>query len=51
MCCDGWYGNTPVGECPDCGEEIDVYGDAVTGCFHSPIICETCGSAPCEEYC
>lgn len=51
MCSDGWYGATPVGECPDCGEPVDKEGDAVEGCNYSTVICETCGAAPCDESC
>lgn len=38
------------GKCPDCGEDT-VGGLAVFGCAYSPIICATCGHAPCDESC
>lgn len=53
MCCDGWdYGDAAiVGECPTCGEDIDCDGDAVRGCNYSPVVCEVCGSRPCDGSC
>jgi ribosomal protein S27E len=53
MCCDGWGlepGEEVNGECPDCGEET-VDGGAAYGCNYSPILCETCGAAPCDLSC
>lgn len=50
-CCDGWDNGPAVGECPDCGEPADEDGYAVEGCLHSPIQCNTCGAAPCDQYC
>jgi len=54
MCCDGWD-NTEyakeIKECPECGAEVDEDGDALTGCHYSPIGCETCGDAPCDQSC
>ena len=50
MCCDGWDYGEPDGICPDCGEPT-VDGKAATGCFYSPVICETCGAAPCDGSC
>ena len=52
MCADSWdSGEDVAGVCPDCGEDVDKYGDAIRGCNYSPICCETCGSAPCDESC
>lgn len=52
MCCEGWY--TPEveinAECPDCGEPT-VDGEAPNGCHYSPVVCETCGSRPCDGSC
>jgi hypothetical protein len=51
MCADGWnYINEVNGECPECGMPT-VDGDAAYGCFYSPIDCETCGSALCDDSC
>lgn len=50
MCADGWDSGKPDGVCPDCGEPT-VDGEAAYGCYYSPIICETCGNAPCDESC
>lgn len=51
-CCEGWNnGEENVnGVCPDCGEPT-VDGEAVKGCHHSSVLCETCGDAPCDESC
>jgi len=51
MCADEWDDGPAVGECPDCGIEVNKYGDAVNGCNYSPVQCETCGSAPCDQSC
>jgi len=48
-CCDGWY-EEPNGVCPDCGEDT-TDGDASVGCNYSPVVCDTCGSAPCDQSC
>lgn len=62
MCSDGWDYEDPEsvggvgsptpanGECPECGEST-LDGEAVRGCFHSPIQCEVCGSRPCDGSC
>ena len=52
MCCDGWsyYKEEINGECPDCGAET-VDGHAADGCNYSPVTCETCKSAPCDQSC
>ena len=52
MCCDGWdHYDLKVGQCPDCGDDIDADGDAVQGCSHSDVQCDTCGSRPCNQSC
>lgn len=50
--CDGWdLGDENInGKCPNCGEDT-VDGRAVYGCNYSPVICETCGNAPCDDSC
>ena len=53
-CSDGWDNSGSVQDiilCPVCGEEVDESGEALTGCFWSPVSCETCGCAPCDESC
>ena len=53
MCCapKEWdYGEEPDGVCPDC--ETETYqGEAYTGCYYSPVECETCGWKPCDLSC
>ncbi len=54
MCADGWDGsrNPVVGECPECGADIDKDGDSVDcGCYYSTSVCPECGDAPCDESC
>lgn len=61
MCCDGWQiiidDDEYLGECPDCGAEAVITKDgsypprAYTGCNYSPVVCETCGDAPCDYSC
>jgi hypothetical protein len=58
-CCDGWYNypknyrenNIEIASCPECGEDVDEDGDAMSGCYYSPVVCKTCGSAPCDLSC
>lgn len=50
MCCDGWNLGKPNGECPECGTPT-VDGVAVTGCNYSPVLCDKCGAAPCDQSC
>ena len=56
-CCDGWnlWGDYPKDyvckQCPDRGEDVDDDGNAMTGCHYSPVVCKTCGSAPCDGSC
>lgn len=41
-----------VGECPDCGGDVDIDGDTTEeACSYSPIDCDLCGSASCDESC
>lgn len=51
MCCDnsGEEGE-PDGVCPDCGEPT-VDGYTKDHCNYSPLACETCGWAPCDQSC
>ena len=54
MCCEGWnYRATTkkIGECPECGGEVDEDGEALVGCHWSPIDCDTCGARPCDDSC
>lgn len=57
MCCEGWnfypknYRDEDIAKCPDCGEDVDADGDAMVGCDWSPVLCKTCGSAPCDGSC
>ena len=50
MCCDGWE-YTPVAQCPECGAPVDEDGYAASGCNYSPVTCEACGDAPCDDSC
>lgn len=52
MCTNGWsYPKDKIdGECPDCGIPT-VEGESYIGCFHSPVECQTCGWAPCDQSC
>lgn len=38
------------GECPDCGADT-IDEEAVEVCGYSPVICNTCGYAPCDGSC
>ena len=51
MCCDVIENGPEVGECPDCGAPVDADGDVTYYCGYSPVICPTCGDAPCDESC
>jgi hypothetical protein len=46
-CCEDYEIN---GICPACGGPT-AYGHASEGCYFSPILCETCGAAPCDDSC
>lgn len=53
-CCDGWNFREIakyITKCPDCGADVDEAGESVEGCNWSPIICVTCGDAPCDLSC
>lgn len=44
--------NEAVGECPLCGEDVDVYGDTILQCWvYSPIACVFCERCPCDGNC
>ena len=51
-CCDSWvsYESKVNGECPECGTPT-VDGHAAYGCNWSPVSCECCGRAFCDDYC
>jgi len=53
-CCDAWDltddGDTINGTCPECGMPT-VDGQAWTGCNYSPVDCQVCGSATCDQSC
>jgi hypothetical protein len=51
-CCEGWSTDKKDinGICPDC-EHPTEDGEAASGCSHSPVDCDTCGHAPCTDYC
>jgi hypothetical protein len=40
-----------AGICDSCGMPVNEDGDSIEGCGYSPVECETCGYAPCQEYC
>lgn len=51
-CCDGWdHSDLTVGQCPNCGDDVDDNGDAVRGCNYSDVQCDLCGSRPCNQSC
>ena len=52
MCCSNTdYKESEInGECPACGEPT-VDGCAYDSCSYSPVQCETCGNAPCDQSC
>lgn len=52
MCCEPInQESTVIGECKECGGPIDIDGDSTDVCAYSPVICEECGCAPCDESC
>jgi len=54
MCCDpeGPYPGSVVGECPDCGCDVDEDGvNCEQNCRYSPVECTTCGWRPCDLSC
>lgn len=55
MCSDDWCleADEPgdvLSECECCGTTT-VNGYASYGCNYSPVICEECGAAPCDDSC
>lgn len=52
MCSEGWcYSDKEVdGKCEECGEST-VAGEAQSGCYYSPVECNTCGWRPCNGSC
>lgn len=52
MCCEpsGYTKEEINGVCPDC-EEPTVDGYAYEKCAYSPVVCKTCGHAPCDLSC
>lgn len=50
-CCDSYDNGTAVGECKECGEPIDKDGEAIAGCYYSPIACSTCHHQLCDGSC
>lgn len=52
MCCEPNGSDLPVvGECKECGRDVDRDGNSTDICGYSPEDCEVCGSAPCDESC
>ena len=51
-CSEGWssYKSEVNGECPDCGMPT-VDGKAASGCYYSPVSCDTCGHRDCDGSC
>jgi len=47
MCCDN-YDDYDLEEesCPECGRTAED-----TSCGYSPVVCEHCGWAPCDQSC
>lgn len=53
MCCESWGAKPDDGEegvCPDCGAKT-YGGESVDICGYSPVLCKTCGDAPCDLSC
>jgi hypothetical protein len=54
MCCDpcGPFPEDTVGQCPECGCDVDKDGDCTEECCsYSPEECKTCGWRPCDWSC
>lgn len=50
-CSDGWDLESEInGKCQGCGCPT-VDGRAAFGCYWSPVICDVCGYAPCDQSC
>lgn len=42
----------PVLECPECGRDVDIEGDALfENCCYCADKCETCGGGDCDQSC
>ncbi len=50
-CCGQEYSEKAVGECVECGSDVDADGDAVECCSYSPEECTKCGWRPCDQSC
>lgn len=52
MCCEGtsFTEEDITGRCPYCAEPT-VCETAYEACAWSPVLCELCGWAPCDESC
>ena len=51
-CCEPQGSELPEHhDCPDCGEPVDINGDALEVCGFSPVECDTCGVAICDQGC
>lgn len=53
MCCDEYeaHPEDTVGECSECGGDVDVDGETTeAGCRYSPS-CPACGWSPCDGSC
>lgn len=36
----------------DCERDVDEDGECIEDrCTYSPVVCETCGYQPCDQYC
>ena len=45
------YKEPVVGDCDECGAQVDEDGDAVDNCCYSPVVCKKCNWQPCDESC
>lgn len=52
MCCANTsYTEEEInGTCPSCWADT-VDGEAYAACAYSPILCDVCGAAPCDQSC
>jgi len=58
MCCDPKnnqkdHDELHVGQCPECGADVDDEGQCVEtdDCRYSPCECTTCNYSPCDDSC
>ena len=52
MCCEPCGSEEPeVSECDVCGGPTDSEGGSTDICSYSPVECEVCGWAPCDDSC